>query len=237
MAFERARGLIGTLFDKMSEYGAPDTENFEFEPQESIEMSPDMLRTKKFEGGHKSKAYLDSLGYPTIGTGSLLEHKAYDEMPSQYAAMEMSEVEGDSLYNKDYNTKLNEVKSLYGEGFDSLPKEAQGVMTDMAYNVGSQGLFTKFPGMIEDIRSGNYAGAANQLKYKNPELGDIEGNMSNWWEQVGGANTESKNLVRSGNRATSNYDVLYGLGDNVSSDPVNDVMNNNTMMTNAFPTK
>jgi GH24 family phage-related lysozyme (muramidase) len=149
MAFERLGGLFGNLYDKMSTFGAPNTDNPEFSPevqQEAPSMSPDMMRTKQFEGGHQSKAYLDSLGYPTIGTGKVLEHQKYDTMPNQYSSMNMSEEEGDSLYNEDYAKKQSEVQSLYGENWNTLPSEAQGVLTDMAYNVGSQGLFNKFPG-------------------------------------------------------------------------------------------
>ena len=156
----------------------------------------------------------------------------------------MSEEEGDSLYNEDYAKKQSEVQSLYGENWNTLPSEAQGVLTDMAYNVGSQGLFNKFPGLIKDIQSGNYSGAANQLKYKDTSLGDVEGNTSNWWNQVGGTTTEG-NIAsgewgkgnRANNRGTSNYDVLSGLGDLSSNQPVNSLFNNNDKLTSALPTK
>lgn len=181
--------------------------------------NPYIDKTQSFEGGHKSKAYLDSEGYPTIGTGTLLEHQKYENMPEQYANMDWSKEQGNKRFQEDYGIKQGEVQNLYGEGWESLPPEVQGLLTDMSYNVGSQGLFNKFPGLIEDIRSGNYEDAANQLKYKDISKGNVEGNTSQWWNQVGGATTEG-NIAsgawggdsRSGNRATYNYDTLHNLG-------------------------
>jgi GH24 family phage-related lysozyme (muramidase) len=200
----------------------------------AAELSNAMSRTKGFEGGHKSQAYLDSLGFPTYGTGKVLEHSKYDTLPDKYSNMNLSEQEGDIMFHEDYNKKMSEVESLYGEKWGNLPKEAQNVMTDMAYNVGSQGLFKKFPGMIKDIQSGNYANAAKQLKYKDISKGDMEENVSDWWNQVGGSNTEKENLIRAGNRATSNYDVLSGLGNNLETQPVDDVMAGYNKVEDAF---
>ena len=187
--------------------------------QNTMDTNPFMDKTQFFEGGHKSQAYLDSEGYPTIGTGTLLEHQKYDTMPDQYANLNWSEEQGNQRFQEDYGIKQGEVQNLYGEGWESLPPQVQGMLTDMSYNVGSQGLFNKFPGLIRDIRSGNYQDAANQLKYKDISQGDVEGNTSQWWNQVGGATTEG-NIAsgawgqdsRAGNRATYNYDTLYGLG-------------------------
>ena len=181
--------------------------------------NPYIDKTQFFEGGHKNKAYLDSEGYPTIGTGTLLEHQKYETMPDQYANLDWSEEQGNQRFQEDYGIKQGEVQNLYGEGWESLPPQVQGRLTDMSYNVGSQGLFNKFPGLIKDIRAGNYQDAANQLKYKDISKGDVEGNISQWWDQVGGVTTEG-NIAsgawggdsRSGNRATYNYDTLYNLG-------------------------
>jgi|2_EtaG_2_1085320.scaffolds.fasta_scaffold27942_3 GH24 family phage-related lysozyme (muramidase) len=190
-------------------------------------------KTQEFEGGHRQRAYLDSLGKPTIGTGTLLENKSYSEMPEQYRNMELSEEEGNRRFQEDYGTKMSEVEKLYGDKWGDLPDDVKGVMTDMAYNVGSEGLFNKFSGFIKDVRKGNYANAAKNLKYKDRSKGDIEGNISNWWDQVGGVTTES-NIAsgewgensRTGNRATSNYDMLSNLGNKVSNQPIDRIMDN-----------
>jgi GH24 family phage-related lysozyme (muramidase) len=196
-------------------------------------MSDYMSKTQQFEGGHKEEAYLDSLGKPTIGTGSLLENTSYSEMPEKYRGMRVSEEEGNRRFQGDYKTKSSEVEKLYGDKWGNLPEEVKGVMTDMAYNVGSEGLFNKFPGFVKDIQSGNYGKAAKNLKYKDASKGDEEGNVSNWWNQVGGGTTEERiasgewaENSRAANRATANYDVLSGLGNSPDTQPIDDTMTN-----------
>ena len=239
MAFERLGGFLGRLKDVFSggnNIATPITESISKAPV----MSDAMRRTQGFEGGHREKAYLDTLRIPTIGTGSVLEHAKYDKLPEKYANMNVSEAQGNEMFHRDYATKSSEIERLYGEGYGDLPQSARDVMTDMAYNVGSEGLFNKFPGMIADIRAGNYENAANQLKYKDISLGDTEGNISNWWNQVGGTTTEGNissgawgSSSRAGNRATSNYDMLSNLGNS----PVDNLFAGNKKLQDAFPTK
>ena len=245
MAFERLGGLFGRLKDRFGEDKVyegntpPMAEPVSEAPvgltPEAPVMSDSMKRTQGFEGGHKQSAYLDTLGYPTIATGSVLEHTKYDKLPEKYANMNVSEAQGNEMFHQDYATKASEIEKLYGEGYGNLPQPVRDVMTDMAYNVGSEGLFKKFPGMVKDIRAGNYGNAANQLKYKDISLGDTEGNISNWWNQVGGTTTEGNiasgewgDNSRIGNRATANYDILSGLGNTPvpQNQPVDDTMQN-----------
>ena len=103
-----------------------------------------------------------------------------------------------------------DVARRYGkEKFFNLPSEARDVITDLAFNMGPSKLFSQFKGFLSDIRKGQFGEAAKELKYKNPDKGNFK--ESAWWEQVGGANTEEENLLRSGNRATSAFDLLTSL--------------------------
>ena len=174
-----------------------------------------MLRTMEFEGGHEDKAYLDSLGYPTIGAGHLLEKKKYDVLPEKYKDLTWSEEKSQETFFDDYLNKKQDVARRYGEeDFESLPQEVQGILTDLAFNLGAEGLFggagkKGFPGFLEDIKGKRYGEAAKELRYKNPDKGNFE--MSDWWNQVGGDTTESRDEVRSGNRATATFDLLTSL--------------------------
>lgn len=195
--------------------------------------SPAMDKTKFFEGGHKSQAYLDNLGKPTIGVGTLLDSSSYETLPLQYQNLNWSEEQGNQRFVEDYETKQSQVANLYGDQWDSLPQQAKDIMTDMAYNVGSEGLFSKFPGFVDDMKAGNYQNAAKQLKYKDPSAGDIEGNISDWWGQVGGTETESNintgvwgGDARGGNRATYNYDALMNLGGARGNQPIDNLGEN-----------
>ena len=177
-----------------------------------------MLRTMEFEGGHREKAYLDSEGYPTIGVGKLLERTKYDVLPEKYKDLEWSEEEGMSTFLEDYLNMQQDVASRYGEDeFSGLPLEAQSILTDLAFNVGPSKLFTSFPGFLEDIKGGRYDEAAKELRYKNPDEGNLE--ESKWWGQVGGRSTEEKiasgewaeEESRTANRATATFDILTSL--------------------------
>ena len=229
MAFD---GFLGNIMRRFKgTFGGPEEEQGNpLGNQPPNTLGTGQSRTQLFEGGHKEKAYLDSLGKPTIGTGTLLDNQSYDAMPEHYATMNWSKEEGDKQFNTDYDTKKSEVQRLYGDNWGDLPQEAQDVMTDMAYNVGSEGLFNKFPGLIKDIKAGDYGKAANQLKYKDPSKGDAEGNTSNWWNQVGGAKTEGNiasgawaaDSSRAANRGTYNFDALNKLGNSIQNNVVNE---------------
>ena len=95
------------------------------------------------------------------------------------------------------------------EDFEGLPEDAQTILVDLVFNMGAKKLFTKFPGFIKDMKAGDFSEAAKELRYKNPDKGNMD--MSLWWDQVGGDNTEKETLLRSDNRATSTYDMLMNL--------------------------
>ena len=171
-----------------------------------------MLRTMQFEGGYKENVYLDTEGYPTIGYGHKLSNERYEKghLPEEYKNMSWSEDEARESFLSDYSEKESRIKAKFGEqAYNKLPDGAKNILTDLAFNMGATKLFDKFPGFITDMQKGEYQDAAQELRYKNPDEGNMQ--MSRWWDQVGGDTTELKNEVRSGNRATSTYDILSGL--------------------------
>tara|TARA_R100001082_G_scaffold59520_2_gene33015 strand:+ start:33 stop:656 length:624 start_codon:yes stop_codon:yes gene_type:complete len=180
-------------------------------------LKPYQERTAMFEG-FKPNAYLDSMGYPTIGFGEKLENIKYTKeqgVPAHLQNLIRTREEAGTNLQSHYDQIMPDVINRFGENWKDIPTDIQGVVLDMGYNVGPDALFNKFPGFIDDIRSGNYEGAAANLKYKDPALGDNPNNYSLWWNQIGGANTESNINTgewgpdsRAVNRGTANYDVL-----------------------------
>ena len=131
-------------------------------------------------------------------------------MPEKYSDMLVSKVDAVNNYINNYLEIEKVVKKKYGKGYDKLPQEAKGVLTDLAYNLGGFNLFEKFPGFIKDFKKGDYKEAAKELKFINPDEGNMD--ISKYWKQIGALNTENKNWKRSENRGTSNYDILLKLG-------------------------
>ena len=198
-------------------------------------LTDNMRRTMEFEGGHEEGVYLDSEGYPTIGIGHLLERTKYEVpegedpktwIPEKFRDTTWTEQQGMDTFLEDYLNMQQDVSGRYGEEeFSSLPIEAQGILTDLAFNLGAEGLFggaetRGFPGFLEDFREGRYGEAAKELRYKDPDVGNLE--MSLWWDQIGGDTTEEENLVRSGNRATATFDLLKSLTNAYDNTPLED---------------
>ena len=123
---------------------------------------------------------------------------------------------------EDYLNMQQEVSRRYGEEqFETLSEDAQGILVDLAFNLGLEGLFggkenKGFPGFLEDFRAGRYGEAAKELKYKNPDEGNFEESL--WWDQIGGDTTEERIATgewseedRKRNRATATFDLLTSL--------------------------
>ena len=196
-------------FSMLSELITKPFANEEMSNDEEI-LTDSMIRTMEFEGGHREKAYLDTEGYPTIGFGHVLDTLKYDALPEKYKEMHWDKEEGQGTFLEDYLEKEKRTARKFGkEDFEGLPEDAQTILVDLVFNMGAKKLFTKFPGFIKDMKAGDFSEAAKELRYKNPDKGNMD--MSLWWDQVGGDNTEKENLLRSDNRATSTYDMLMNL--------------------------
>jgi GH24 family phage-related lysozyme (muramidase) len=180
-----------------------------FTQQNNYQYKDSMQKTMSFEN-YEETPYLDSSGFPTIGIGNLLEKKSYKKLPDKYSNMKVSKVDAVNNFISNYSEIQEVLKKKYGKGYDELPEKARGVLNDLAFNLGGFKLFDEFPGFIEDFKKGKYSEAAKELKFTNPDEGNM--NFSDWWKQIGALNTESKNLKRSDNRGTSAYDILLQLG-------------------------
>ena len=225
-------------------------------------LTPGQELTLGFEG-YRTKPYLDTEGYLTIGAGHKMDTTKYDvegpygqqNLPEYAKDIElMPQTGGFELYRRDYASKAGEIGRKYGEGWSDVPSDIQDIMVDMGFNVGTEGLYDKFPGFVSDIKAGDYSSAAENLKYKDPsrmqgdsilssyidEQGKPQSNISDWYTQVGGIKTEEyvesdarHADVLKQNRATSHYNFLkdYQTEQVPMEDPTNYLMNQWTMPT------
>ena len=159
-------------------------------------------KTKGFEG-YEGGIYTDSEGHATGGYG----HKLVPGV--DYSGWTQKDWE--SQFDKDYSSKRKEIKSHFGDSWKGMPPEVQDVVTDLAFNMGTSGLTNKFPSLINDIREGNYASAAENLKYKDPYADELE--KTDWWNQIGGDRYYEQNLANPlQNRGNYSYETLKRAG-------------------------
>jgi GH24 family phage-related lysozyme (muramidase) len=205
-----------------------------------------MDKTKQYEGGAKDSVYIDSEGHPTYGVGHKLTP---DELQSfglqgqkftpgqQFPDMKISESDISSMYESDYGKAQSGASRIFGENFEDAPKEIQGIMSDMVFNLGESGVANKFPSM-KAMKSGDYAQAAAQMRYKNPRQDEsgqwVAGDRgeSNWWNQIGAGDERyaSGEWDKAGSRGWDHYNTLMNMPQNT----VNDVMHSNSRVEDAF---
>ena len=125
--------------------------------------------------GNVPYAYQDSLGYWTIGVGFLIDKR-----------------KGGLLYPEEIEFILgNRVDKLVKQLTTAIPwlsqlsPNRQAVLTDMAFNLGVQGLL-KFKNTLELIRTGQYEKASKAML------------QSLWAKQVGKRATELAELMKNG---------------------------------------
>lgn len=120
-------------------------------------------------------AYLDGLGYLTIGVGRLIDHR-----------------KGGGLSNEECRVLLvNDIERVKRELDKALPwwraldEVRSRVLIDMAFNLGIRGLL-KFTKTLASIKSGNYEAAAREML------------NSKWATQVGKRATRLSRMLRTG---------------------------------------
>ncbi|MDR3347058.1 MAG: glycoside hydrolase family protein [Helicobacteraceae bacterium] len=128
--------------------------------------------------GFRLKAYLDTLGYWTIGYGHLLgksDHPAIETIDKD---------EAEKLFEVDFEIALKDAKALVFE-WDAMGEARQAVVINMAFNLGFNKL-RKFAKMISHIEGKRYAQAS------------IEMLDSLWAKQVGKRSTKLSRQMETG---------------------------------------
>lgn len=129
--------------------------------------------TKEFEG-FKSKKYNDTKGVPTIGYGFNLKEKSVQRLlrNNGWTGGELKKETADKVFKVLHRRAKNDAKSWLGVStYNKLTPEAQGIVTDMSYNLG--GRLKGFTDFKKALESGDYKKASNEMI------------NSNWYKQVG----------------------------------------------------
>ena len=154
-----------------------------------------MQMTKEFEG-FEPNIYKDSLGIKSIGHGFNLEDETVSSLlPSDVLSGErgITQPESDVIFNQIYGRARGDAKSFAGEDiFKRLPIEVQGIVTDMAYNMG----LTKLDGFVELKKA---------LEKGDWEKSAIEMKDSKWYGQVGDRSKKLINMMLNQGRAVGGY--------------------------------
>jgi lysozyme len=116
--------------------------------------------------GVKLNAYIDTLGFLTIGVG----HKVLKEDNIKLGD-EITESYCESLFNKDLDTAIEQGKK-YIKDFESLVDVVQEVLVNMIFNMGIGGVL-KFKKFLAALSVKDYKLAANEME------------NSLWFKQVG----------------------------------------------------
>lgn len=125
--------------------------------------------------GVKDHAYVDSEGYLTIGVGRLIDKRKGGRLTPR---------EIEFLLDNDIEEKEDELRAKL-PWYDDLDEARRGVLLNMAFNLGVDGLL-KFARTLESVKLGRYAAAAEQML------------QSKWATQVGDRAVRLSKQMRSG---------------------------------------
>jgi len=133
----------------------------------------EITETLKRHEGVCQYAYRCPAGYWTIGAGRNIDENS---------GRGLSDDEIDYLLQNDISLSMDELQNTFS-WFGELPKQVQGVLVNMHFNMG---LYTlrKFRNMLDALERGEYNRAADEML------------DSNWADQVGNRALELSDIVR-----------------------------------------
>jgi lysozyme len=106
----------------------------------------------KRDEGFKLTAYQDHLGYWTIGVGRLIDIRKGGGITAE---------EAEYLLANDIQRRTKDL-SISLPWFDELDEARKGVLVNMAFQLGTNGLLN-FKKTLESVRRGHYVAAANEM--------------------------------------------------------------------------
>lgn len=142
--------------------------------------------------GKRNTVYKDSRGIPTIGVGFNLNREDSNALLTQVGAnpgqikrgqSKLSNKQINTLLNKDLKKSKEDAKQLV-KNFTSLPREVQGVLIEMVFNLGKFGL-AKFKKFLDYI---------NKKDWKKASIEMLD---SDWSKQVGRRSKTLSNIISS----------------------------------------
>lgn len=142
--------------------------------------------------GKRDQKYIDTRGIPTIGVGFNLNKPGADARLKQVGAnpikikagkAKLTDSQIQTLLVDDLEQAQEDAKSLIAN-FDKLPQTVQGVLIEMAFNLGRTRL-SEFKRFLSNVSTGKWAAAAGEML------------RSDWKAQVGDRATTLANLIKS----------------------------------------
>ena len=142
--------------------------------------------------GKRNTVYKDSRGIPTIGVGFNLNRQDSNALLTQVGAnpgqikrgqSKLNNRQIETLLNKDLKKSKEDAKVLV-KNFISLPREVQGVLIEMVFNLGKFGL-AKFKKFLDYINKNDWKKAS------------VEMLNSDWAKQVGRRSKTLSNIISS----------------------------------------
>ena len=132
-------------------------------------MNIEQLREElKVDEGVKYEIYLDHLGLPTCGIGHLIQ--STDPEHGLEVGTKIDEERVNELFDEDIQVTIQECKYLYND-FDDLPEEAQRIIANMMFNLGSPRL-SRVLKMKQHVDNRDFVAASEEMK------------NSKWYRQV-----------------------------------------------------
>ena len=148
--------------------------------------------TKEFEGW-RPDIYYDTKGIPTIGYGFNLENAIAEAMLKGRKTITKEEAE--PIFWALYNQAQQDAEQAIGsEHYNQLPQEAQGVFTDMSYNLGLD-KFDDFIRMIGAAREQDWERVGEEMK------------DSKWWTDVGRRSKKLFEIIQSLSNRSNNAET------------------------------
>lgn len=141
-----------------------------------------VLEGLELDEGFSGKVYKCPAGYLTIGFGRNLDASplTLPEIDLIFKTMPMTREQARVLLTLQVNSIVADLKRLLGKDFENAHPDAQGVLVNMAYNLGTNGML-KFKTSLAHFKAQQYASMARSLE------------KSLWYKQVG---NRSKRLVK-----------------------------------------
>ena len=129
--------------------------------------------------GIKTRVYLDTNDFPTVGIGHKIDADSPSDIRNLQVGDTISEARAHELFEEDWAYHLEAAKKL--PGWNSATKRQRAALIDLVYNMGPNFL-DNFPSMRRALQKGDFDEAARQLEYSDPDL--KPGKKSDWFHDV-----------------------------------------------------
>lgn len=140
-------------------------------------IAPKIIAHIRGDEGCKIFPYVDTRGFLTIGFG----HKI---LPGEDFTDGITQAQADQIFASDLGDVEDGIRGVL-DCYDTLNEVRQGVVLDMAFNLGLHG-FSEFKRLIAALSAGDFVSAANEMI------------NSVWYTQVKSRGVDDVNLMRRG---------------------------------------